>query len=186
MLRIPGEVSLIRAMQVADLQGETDEPNPFIENDTVHYDQLPFQRTQATWPPRKSSFASTRESSMRSSDLGSQMDALVMTHMGGLEPGMRIAEISEDSPPNDLDYELFRLDNVERKVYCITIPGIGGAGVMYPQRIATAAAECEVLTATGPTGTVRGTMISNAYYIRLEFSSTYQELWAVRLERENE
>lgn len=107
-----------------------------------------------------------------------------MDYVRTLEPGMMIAEISEDSPPNDLDYELFRLYNVEHKVNCITIPWIGGAGFVYPRRIATAAAECEVLAATGTTGTVRGTMISNAYYIRLENSSTYQELWAVRLERE--
>lgn len=55
---------------------------------------------------------------------------------------------------------------------------------MYPQRLATAAAECEVLAATGTTGIVKGKLISNAYYIRLEYSSTYQELWAAKLERE--
>ena len=99
-----------------------------------------------------------------------------MNDLRPLEPGIIIARISEDSSPNDLDYELFRLYNVEHKVNCIATPGIGGSGIMYPQRIATAAAECEVLAATGTTGTVKGTMISNAYYIRLENSSTYQEL----------
>lgn len=107
-----------------------------------------------------------------------------MNYLRTLPPGIIIAEVSEDSPPNDLDYELFRLFNVERKVNCITIPRIGGSSVMYPQRLATAAAECEVLAATGTTGIVKGKLISNAYYIRLEYSSTYQELWAAKLERE--
>jgi hypothetical protein len=55
---------------------------------------------------------------------------------------------------------------------------------IWPKRIATAAEGCEVLAATGTTGTLKGYMISNAYYIRLDNSSTYRELWAVRLERE--
>ncbi len=104
-----------------------------------------------------------------------------MNDMKTLEPGIMIARISEDSPPNDLDYELLRFYTIEPKTNRIAIPG---NGKLTLQRIATAAANCEVLAATGTTGIVKGTMISNAYYIRLDNSSTYQELWAVKLERE--
>lgn len=121
---------------------------------------------------------------MRSSDHDSHLEAPGMNDLKTLEPGIMIAEVSEDSPPNDLDYELLRLYNIGLKINRIAIAGNGKLGGIYPQRIATAVAECEVLAATGTTGTVKGNMMSNAYYIRLEYSSTYQELWAVKLERE--
>lgn len=174
--------------KVADLRGEANEPNPSIEFNTarpsIRHNDRTLQRTQAAWHPTNSSIALQSESSLRSFNQESELETPGSHDTRALEPGIMIAEVFENSPPNDLDYELLRLYNVERKVNCIAIPGIGGSRIIYPQLIATAAAECEVLAATGTTGTVRGTMISNAYYIRLEYSSTYQELWAVRLERE--
>jgi len=173
---------------VADLHGEANEPDSSIETNTATpgfcHNQRTFQRTQAAWLSADSSIALPSERLTRLSDHESQLEALGTNDLRTLESGIIIAEVSEDSPPNDLDYELFRLYNVERKVNCIAIPGIGETGVMYPQRIATAVAECEVLAATGTTGIVKGNLISNAYYIRLECSSIYQELWTVKMERE--
>jgi len=191
MLGLPVEVkSLCKDCDatVADLLGEASEPTPsFMEIDTAmpssrHHQRI-SQQTQAAWPSTDSSIASPSTSSMRSLDPDFQFEALGMNDSRTLESGILIATVSENSLPNDLDYEIFRVDTVDRKVNCITIPGIGGPDVMYPKRIATAVADCKVLAATG-TGTIKGSMISNAYYIRLEHSSTYQELWAVQLERE--
>lgn len=101
-----------------------------------------------------------------------------------LPRGRKIA-VLEMNMPSDLDYQLLRLNRKHIEPNRIMIPGNEKSSIkyLYPQQIANTVTECNVLAATGTTGTVTGIMISNSYYIKMEYSSSYQELWPVKLER---
>lgn len=43
--------------------------------------------------------------------------------------------------------------------------------------------ERKVFAATGTTGTVTGVMLRNPHFIKMPSSSSFEEMWAVRLER---
>lgn len=100
--------------------------------------------------------------------------------------GPRISTLAPDCVANDLDYEVFPLDDPKYHVSnSIQLPAIEGS---YPQKIvlktiARAAAETTIWAATGTTGSIRGTLMRNPYFIKMTGSRTYQEMWPVKLER---
>lgn len=98
----------------------------------------------------------------------------------------RIGRLLDGRGLTDLDYELFLLESTTYKYPSrIRIPADKGdsSDFLYPSRVATEVAEGPVLVATGPTGTVKGVIMKNAHYIRMDRSMTYQEMWPVQLDR---
>ena len=100
--------------------------------------------------------------------------------------GQRIADVSANYIQTDLDYELFRLDDPRFHTdNAISLPTMQeSAQMLRPGKPARMPVDAAVWVVTGTTGFVRGTMTSTAHYIKMEGSSTFQEMWAVRLDRE--
>ena len=100
--------------------------------------------------------------------------------------GQRIADISANYIQTDLDYELFRLDDPRFHTdNAISLPAMQESPQMLrPGKPARMPVDAAVWVVTGTTGSVRGTMTSAAHYIKMEGSRTFQEMWAVRLDRE--
>ena len=99
----------------------------------------------------------------------------------------RIATLSSDDTVNDLDYECVAVDDVEyQKPNRILLPTSAHESpqFLFPRAIASKAEESTVWAVTGTTGLVKGTIIKNPYYIRMNGSRTYQEMWAVKLDRD--
>ncbi len=98
----------------------------------------------------------------------------------------RIADIPVHYMQTDLDYEVFRLDDPRfHTVNQIALPTMQEpAQVLRPSRPARMPADTAVWVVTGTTGAVQGTMTSAAHYMKMEGSKTFQEMWAVRLDRE--
>lgn len=104
-------------------------------------------------------------------------------------PGRRISSLSSDYVVNDLDYEVFELEDaiVER---CRNIPYAPLAedrdlstAITSPKGIVRNLAESKVWAVTGTTGLIRGTIFRSPYYTQLEGSCTFQEMWAVKFDR---
>jgi len=92
-----------------------------------------------------------------------------------------------DCVQNDLEYQIFPIvDPQFQAPNKIDLPKSEGEGLRYifPKCVAREAAETEVWAATGTTGPVKGTLIKNPYFIKMAGSETFQENWAVRLERD--
>jgi hypothetical protein len=100
--------------------------------------------------------------------------------------GPRISTLAPDCVANDLDYEVFPLNDPKYHVSnSIKLPAIEGS---HPRKIllkgvARAAAETAIWAATGTTGSVKGTLMRNPYFIKMAGSQSYQEMWPVKLER---
>ena len=89
---------------------------------------------------------------------------------------------------NDLDYEVFEIDDPyyhNRKYWNkIDLPSSGDPiRRIIPNKIARNLVECRVWAATGTTGCVQGTMMRQPHYIKMEGSETFQEMWAVKMDR---
>lgn len=86
---------------------------------------------------------------------------------------------------NDLDYEVFEIDDPYYHNWNkIDLPSSGDSvRHIIPNKIARTLVECPVWAATGTTGCVQGTMMRQPHYIKMEGSETFQEMWAVRLDR---
>ena len=98
----------------------------------------------------------------------------------------RIGRLLDGRGLTDLDYELFLLESTSYEYPSrIQIPANNGdsGDFLYPSKVATEVAEGHVLVATGPTGTVKGIIMKNPHYIRMDKSLTYQEMWPVQLDR---
>ena len=150
-------------------------------------DERIFDRLQAVEHRIAPSVALQSPSSTAPLDSDSQSEAHRLGDSPMLGDGIKIATVSEDSAPNDLDYELFRLDaTAYNGPNRIRICGVQASSLeyVYLRQIAKTVTDSKVVAATGTTGTVRGTITSSAYYIKMECSRSYQELWAVRLEGE--
>ena len=85
---------------------------------------------------------------------------------------------------NDLDYEVFEIDDARYHNWnMMDIPSSGDpVRQIFPTDVARTLVECPVWAATGTTGCVRGTMMRQAHYIKMEGSETFQEMWAVKLD----
>lgn len=97
-----------------------------------------------------------------------------------------ISTLAPDCVANDLDYELFPLNDPKYHVSnSIQLPATKGSHLreIVPRGIARAAAETTVWAATGTTGCVKGTLMENPYFIKMTGSNSYQEMWPVKLER---
>lgn len=98
----------------------------------------------------------------------------------------RIGRLMEDCTVTDLDYEIFVLEYSNyQHPNRILISGDKDdlISYLYPSKVATEVIEGPILAATGTTGTVRGIIMKNPRYIRMNNSKTYQELWPVQLDR---
>ena len=86
---------------------------------------------------------------------------------------------------NDLDYEVFEIDDpYYHNLNKIDLPSSGDSiRHIIPNKIARTLVECPVWAATGTTGCVQGTMMRQPHYIKMEGSETFQEMWAVKLDR---
>ena len=86
---------------------------------------------------------------------------------------------------NDLDYEVFEIgDSLYREPNKIDLPSFGyPSRRIIPNKVARTVVECPVWAATGTTGCVQGTMMPQPHYIKMEGSETFQEMWAVKLDR---
>ena len=86
---------------------------------------------------------------------------------------------------NDLDYEVFEIDDPRYHSWNkIDLPSSERPiRRIIPNEIARSLVECPVWAATGTTGCVQGTMMRQPHYIKMEGSDTFQEMWAVRLDR---
>ncbi|KAL8701205.1 MAG: hypothetical protein Q9201_005029 [Fulgogasparrea decipioides] len=100
---------------------------------------------------------------------------------------VKIATLSPSHPVNDLDYECLPFNEVKfqesnRILLPATVDGV--RKYLLPQRIASEPEESTVWAVTGTTGLVKGTMLKNPYYIKMNGSSMCQEMWPVRFERD--
>ncbi|KAK0511993.1 hypothetical protein JMJ35_005121 [Cladonia borealis] len=86
---------------------------------------------------------------------------------------------------NELDYEVFKIDDPRyHRWNKIDIPSSGDLiRRIIPNKIARTPVECPVWAATGTTGCVQGTMMRQPHYIKMEDSETFQEMWAIKLDR---
>lgn len=119
-------------------------------------------------------------------EVGLEAEEMINTQQDRHSCGQRIADISANYIQTDLDYELFRLDDPRFHTdNAISLPTTQDSAQMLrlgkPARMPLDAA---VWVVTGTTGSVRGTMTSTAHYIKMEGSKTFQEMWAVRLDRQ--
>ena len=96
---------------------------------------------------------------------------------------IKIATVSEEDTPNDLDYQLLHFDAKILTPAHIQNP-VQPFDCLSSQVIAKFVTEASVLAATSKSGIVKGVIMSNSHYIKMEYSSSYQELWSVKLERD--
>ena len=117
---------------------------------------------------------------------GLETEETINTQQDRYSCGQRIADISANYIQTDLDYELFRLDDPRfHNDNAISLPTMQeSAQMLRPGNPARMPLDAAVWVVTGTTGSVRGTMTSTAHYIKMEGSRTFQEMWAVRLDRE--
>lgn len=101
---------------------------------------------------------------------------------------MKLATIPRDIVANDLDYECLALeDDVQsprlNRIRLSTSTD-GNSEYLYPREVASRVEETTILAVTGTTGLVKGTILENPFHVRMIGSSTCQEMWQVRLERD--
>ena len=86
---------------------------------------------------------------------------------------------------NDLDYEVFEIDDpAYHNGNKIDLPSSTDyIRRIIPNKVARTLVECPVWAATGTTGCVQGTMMRQPHYIKMEGAETFQEMWAVKLDR---
>ena len=85
---------------------------------------------------------------------------------------------------NDLDYEVFEIDDPYYHNWnTIDLPNSEDLRCIIPNKIARTLVECPVWAATGTTGCVQGTMMRQPHYIKMAGSETFQEMWAVKMDR---
>ena len=118
--------------------------------------------------------------------VGLEVEEMINTKQDRRSCGQRIAHLSANYIQTDLDYELFRLDDPRfHSDNTISLPKLHeSAHMLRPGKPARMPSDAAVWVVTGTTGFVRGTMTSTAHYIKMEESRTFQEMWAVRLDRE--
>jgi hypothetical protein len=99
----------------------------------------------------------------------------------------KISTTNSSFVKNDIDYEIFPIEDSE---YCVpnrvSLPTAKDAtqNHVLVRRIAQELAERQVWIASGTTGTVRGTMQASTHFIKMAGNQTFQEIWAVQLERD--
>ena len=100
--------------------------------------------------------------------------------------GWRISSLPVTCIENDLDYEVFPLDDQQLHLpNRIQLPETQGSTPSFitPNGFVRELQECEIWAATGTTGSVKGTILKTPFYTKLEHSQTFQEMWTVRLDR---
>ena len=97
-----------------------------------------------------------------------------------------IGTMLRNSGVTDLDYEVFVLkDQSYRLRNRIFLPDTvyEPARAYYPSEVANEVSEGPIVALTGPTGIVKGIIMRNSRYIRMQLATTYQEMWTVQLDR---
>lgn len=104
-----------------------------------------------------------------------------------IQLGPRISTLSSNCTVNDLDFEVFRIDDPTFPTFNevdLSASDSKFARPIYPkqiiQRVET---ETTVYVATGTTGCISGTILESPYFVKMTGSKTYQETWQVLLER---
>ena len=102
-----------------------------------------------------------------------------------LQSGPLIGVLTADYARTDLDYEIFRLENLSIAYSNkVTLPStIKHPSIIHPKTIARKSTTKAVWAVTGTSGCVQGEMTQQPHYIKMEGSQTLQEMWAVELER---
>lgn len=104
-----------------------------------------------------------------------------------IQLGPKISTLSSDCTMNDLDYEVFRIDDPTFPTFNevnTSAPNMEYPRPIYPKQIARrVTAETAVRVVTGTTGCVKGTILECPYYLKMAGSMKYQETWQVVLER---
>ena len=98
----------------------------------------------------------------------------------------RIGKLMRGCTVTDLDYEIFFLEYSKyQQPNRIPIQADKGDLIryLYPSKVATEVTEGPILAVTGTTGSVGGFIMKNPHYIRMNSSTTYQEMWPVQLDR---
>ena len=101
---------------------------------------------------------------------------------------IKLTSIPRDATVNDLDYECLameddvKLPRLNRIRISTSIEG--SSKYLYPREVASRVEECSILAVTGTTGLVKGTILENPFHVKMIGSSTCQEMWQVRLERD--
>ena len=97
-----------------------------------------------------------------------------------------VSNLLSDCVETDLDYEIFPLGSPHVQApntVCVPASEHSPSRQLTSRRIAMEPADRAVFVATGTTGCVGGSIMKNPYYIKIGRSRTFQEMWAVRLDR---
>ncbi|KAL6719215.1 Protein png1 [Lecanora helva] len=98
----------------------------------------------------------------------------------------QISRLPINCVQNDLDYEVFPLDEPHSQhPNSMNLPACGKASLnlIEPSGVMRDLVETEIWAVTGTTGSVKGTLIQAPSYIKMPYSRTFQEMWAVKLDR---
>jgi hypothetical protein len=97
----------------------------------------------------------------------------------------KISTMTSPRIRNDIDYEIFPIEDIR---YCaankVYLPSDGVAmDSIKVDGVAEELAERPVWVATGTTGTIKGVIKTSNHFIKMAGSQTFQEMWAVQLQR---
>lgn len=147
-----------------------------------------FETYHAVFSTPATSASSSCRTSIRGSVAFSEAEWAALHAPHGQQSGpIKFATLASDDTVNDLDYECVPVDDVAyQKPNRILLPTNAHESpqFLFPRAIAPKVEESTVWAVTGTTGLVKGTIIGNPYYIRMNGSRTCQEMWPVRLERD--
>ena len=89
----------------------------------------------------------------------------------------RLHATSADGPVKSLDWAMIEIDPTSQILNEVVL--------LYPGRIGSKQSdETKVMTCTGVTGMLTGTMSANPTLLKLPGSQTLQEVWVVRFDRQ--
>ncbi|KAL8721480.1 MAG: hypothetical protein Q9181_007694 [Wetmoreana brouardii] len=177
-----------KASASSSLPSDTGNTSPQTVDDIIF--DAPHTNAPNTTP---STLATSALSSSRSSNRGSVAFSeaeWAESHFpfGHRSKRVKIVTLSPNDPVNDLDYECHPIKEFtyHQQTNRILLPRTVNENrkYLFPQKIAAKPDQSTVWAVTGTTGLVKGTILENPYYIKMNGSSTCQEMWPVRLERD--
>lgn len=98
----------------------------------------------------------------------------------------KISTMTSPRVRNDIDYEVFPIEDArycDVNKICLSSDGVT-TDFIQVDGVAEELAERPVRVATGTTGTVKGVVQTSTHFIKMAGSQTFQEMWAVQLERQ--
>ena len=98
--------------------------------------------------------------------------------------GLKISDFSEEYDRTDLDHEIFSIHDLRYHVpiKVLLSTSEGSTRSISPRHVAREPVEKAIFAATGTTGCLRGNMVRQPRFIKMEGSETFQEMWAVKLD----